>query len=231
MFSRERGSQDGKSGVRRSAGHRRAGYVPRRGRPSLRQVAAIRRVILSTAKSLFLSQGFAKTSMSEVAATAGISKNTLYSRYPTKTDLFEAITSDRLDARMLGGCGEPQVQGDIAKKMLARALGMLDAMRSPRHQAFDRLVLSESAQFPRIAKSYYEKGHCETVAALARELAAAGRTNGDPTRDCEAVATIFASALLSWFRTEVLVRTVSQEEGRAFCIRLVELFLRGRDAW
>ena len=205
--------------------------MPRRGRPTPRQVAAIRRVILSTAKSLFLSQGFAKTSMSEVAATAGISKGTLYSRYPTKAALFEAITADRLDACRMIGRRERQVQGDIAKKMLACALGMLEAMRSPQIQAFDRLILSESAQFPEIAKAYYEKGHRETVAALANELAAVGRTNGDPTEDAEAVAMIFASALLSWVRAEVLVRNVSQEEGRAFCIRLVELFLRGRDAW
>ena len=169
--------------------------------------------------------------MSEVAASAGISKGTLYSRYPTKAALFEAITSDRLGAHRVMGRGEPQVQGDIANRMMARALGMLEAMRSPQIQAFDRLILSESAQFPEIAKAYYEKGHCETVAALANELAAVGRTNGDPTEGAEAVATIFASALLSWFRTEVLVRNVSQEEGRAFCFRLVELFLRGRDAW
>jgi TetR/AcrR family transcriptional repressor of mexJK operon len=205
--------------------------VPRRGRPNPRQVAAIRRVILSTARSLFLSRGFAKTSMSEIATTAGISKGTLYSRYPTKAALFEAITSDRLDACRVIGRGEPQVKGDIAKKMLARALGMLEVMRSPQIQAFDRLILSESVQFPEIAKAYYEKGHCETVAALAEELAAVGRTNGDPTEDAEAVATIFASTLISWFRTEVMVRNVSQEEGRAFCYRLVELFLRGRDAW
>lgn len=205
--------------------------MPRRGRPTRRQVAAIRRVILSTAQSLFLSQGFAKTSMAAVAATAGISKSTLYSRYATKADLFEAITSNRLDACMLRGRGEPHAQGDIAKKMLARALSMLEAMRSPEVQAFDRLILSESAQFPKIAKAYFEKGHCNTIAALAGELAAVGRTNGDPAADSEAVATIFASALLSWFRAEVMVRHVSQEESRAFCFRLIELFLRGRDAW
>ena len=205
--------------------------MPRRGRPTRQQVAAIGRVILSTAESFFLSRGFAKTSMEAVAASAGVSSATLYSRYRTKADLFEAITSHRLDAHVTIGRDEPEVHGDIAQKMRARALRMLEAMRSPKIQAFDRLIMSESARFPKIAKAFHEKVHCKNVAALAGELAAVGRTNGDPTEASEVIATMFASALLCWFRTEVMVRDVSQEEGREFCFRLVELFLRGRDAW
>ena len=209
----------------------RAGYVPRRGRPTQQQIVAIERAILSTGESFFLSRGFAKTSMKAVAAAAGVCTSTLYSRYPTKAELFEAITSHRLDAFMLAGSNQPEIQGDIAKKMTARALRMLQAMRSAEIQAFDRLITSESARFPKIAKAFYEKVHCRNVAALAGEMAALRRANGDPTEASEAIASMFASVLLSWFRTEVMVRDVSQEECRAFCFRLVELFLCGRDAW
>src|SRR5664279_4747302 len=50
-----------------------------------------RQHIVETAMDVFLANGFADTTMDEIARTARISKHTLYSHFRDKADLFEAV--------------------------------------------------------------------------------------------------------------------------------------------
>ncbi len=65
--------------------------VKLRGRPRKEQEAVIDADILGSAISLFGEMGFGGTSMEAVAARGGISKRTLYMRYPDKKALFKAV--------------------------------------------------------------------------------------------------------------------------------------------
>src|SRR4051812_4925326 len=57
---------------------------------------AKRRQILEGARSVFLSQGFDRASMDEIARAAGVSKGTLYVYFSNKQRLFEdLIIEDR----------------------------------------------------------------------------------------------------------------------------------------
>lgn len=47
--------------------------------------------ILVAATTLFMEQGFARTTMDQVSALSQAGKSTLYGRYPTKEDLFSAV--------------------------------------------------------------------------------------------------------------------------------------------
>ena len=58
------------------------------GRP--RDPERMRRVIEAAAQQ-FLEQGFERTSMEAVAKASGVSKMTIYSYFPTKSALFEAV--------------------------------------------------------------------------------------------------------------------------------------------
>lgn len=58
----------------------------------------IRRRILNVAEQQFAQHGFAKTSMREVAAQAGIAVGNLYHYFPGKDDLFRALLSPVLTA-------------------------------------------------------------------------------------------------------------------------------------
>ena len=70
-----------------------------------------RRAILDAAMRLFDSQGYAATTMEEVAARAGMSKGSIYNYFKSKHDLFnqlfgEATSADEAEAdRLLGGDG------------------------------------------------------------------------------------------------------------------------------
>ena len=55
---------------------------------------AKRRAILDVASEVFLAQGYAATSMSEIAARLGGSKGTLYNYFRSKEELFSAFIVD-----------------------------------------------------------------------------------------------------------------------------------------
>ena len=53
--------------------------------------------ILQAASDLFVEKG-AGASMTEIARRAGVSKQTLYNRFPTKLDIARALAARRSDA-------------------------------------------------------------------------------------------------------------------------------------
>ena len=57
--------------------------------------------ILTAALSVFGSMGFKKTTLSKVAATAGLSRPTLYTRYKDKTELFRAVVEQAYDETLI----------------------------------------------------------------------------------------------------------------------------------
>jgi AcrR family transcriptional regulator len=54
--------------------------------------------IVAAAEELFAAQGFAKTTVDEIAAAAGVSKGLLYSHYVSKEELLSAVWSRQVDA-------------------------------------------------------------------------------------------------------------------------------------
>jgi len=57
-----------------------------------------RRAILEAATEAFLRNGFRGTSMDEIAATAGVSKQTVYKQFTDKQRLFQEIVTTTVDA-------------------------------------------------------------------------------------------------------------------------------------
>lgn len=65
------------------------------GRPRKADQASITDVIVAAAVQLFGDQGFAATTMEQVAHTAKVGKDTLYRRYASKDELFQAVVASR----------------------------------------------------------------------------------------------------------------------------------------
>jgi TetR/AcrR family transcriptional regulator of autoinduction and epiphytic fitness len=53
-----------------------------------------RAAILEAATELFLAEGYDGASLAKIATTAGVSTATLFKRFPTKADLFDAIVTE-----------------------------------------------------------------------------------------------------------------------------------------
>jgi AcrR family transcriptional regulator len=139
-----------------------------------------RRAIVEAATAVFLRHGYRGSSMDEIAARAGVSKQTVYKHFAGKQRLFAEIVSDTVDevsepvhAEVL----ELSDSGDLEADLRDFARRQLTAVMQPRLLALRRLVIGEAGRFPELGRIFYERGPGRSVAALAdafERLAARG---------------------------------------------------------
>lgn len=135
--------------------------------------SAKRAAILNAAQTCFLEHGYASTSMDMVAARAGVSKATIYAHFQGKDDLFGAIIGRRCDdeADGLGAVGlDETMSARAALTVMARHLmGML---LRPEVLGIYRMVVSEAARHPDLARVFYDAGPMRGKARMADCLTA-----------------------------------------------------------
>src|SRR3712207_7334480 len=65
------------------------------GRPTKEQAAALDDLVLDGARSIFCQKGVSHSSLEEIASHLGVSKHTIYRRFPNKTALLDAVVQRR----------------------------------------------------------------------------------------------------------------------------------------
>jgi len=129
-----------------------------------------RRAIIEAAITVFLQKGYKGASVDEIAALAGVSKQTMYRYFDDKEALFSEIVLGTIDQigepfyEAIVSLQEPEdLEGDLRE--LARRLVAI--VMQPRLLQLRRLVIGEAARFPELGRAYYERGPGQTIAALA----------------------------------------------------------------
>jgi len=87
-----------------------------------------REQILTMATAAFAAQGFAATSVDDVAEAAGISRAILYRHFESKADLYRAVIS-RARGRLAAVVGEPDYDASIIDALLQGAAQDPDGFR------------------------------------------------------------------------------------------------------
>ena len=111
----------------------------------------LERTILDTARAIFETYGVRRANIEDVAARAGVSRSTVYRRFPTKDDLLEQVVRREAELffatldRATAGC-DPQ-QAVIE----AFALGVRLVQDSP---LYSRIVESEPELFGMFSRSH-----------------------------------------------------------------------------
>ncbi|GIU46032.1 TetR family transcriptional regulator [Shewanella sairae] len=138
--------------------------------PSMSRSEQKREQILQAAKELFCEQGFPNTSMDEVAKLAGVSKQTVYSHFGCKDDLFVASIESKC---LVHGVNQELLSDpltpEVSLALFAKHFG--EVITSPEAVTVFKACVSQSDSHPKISELFYSAGPKHILGLLAEYLA------------------------------------------------------------
>ena len=141
-----------------------------------------RAAIVAAARTLFFANGLEATTIEEIAAAAQVSKVTIYAHFGDKETLLEAVIraeASRVEQSLL----RPSARGTSLRDTLDDfGDALLALLTAPDMEACDRLLATEAARLPALARRFYEAGPGYVHRQLAGVIAAAIK-RGEITRD------------------------------------------------
>lgn len=184
-----------------------------------------------------MAQGYARTTMDDIARRAGLTKRTLYNNYPDKEALFRLIVADviavaesfarELRAELASGI----TAANLREKLHGVAARMATSIvRSP-VIALRRFLVGESRLFPELAREYFDRAPGQVLGVLAESferLRRAGVLRVAPSLDARRAAAQFAYLVVgeTLDRAMLTGQLPNEDEVRACAHDGVETFLR-----
>ncbi len=147
-----------------------------------------RKAFVDAAREGFFANGYAGTTMSSIASRVGGSKTTLWSYFPSKEALFEAVVDDIVDQYGTALQIELPLDEDVVAVLRRFAETLLGTLMSDPLLSLYQLVVGEARRFPHLAETFYERGPRRGKARLAvwmgEKMARGELRSGDPLRAC-----------------------------------------------
>ena len=126
--------------------------------------------ILAAGRELFLNNGYQGTSMDQVAASAAVSKQTVYKHFGEKRELLFAIVTAAVDtpvASIRNRIAALPDTSDLRADLLSLADEYVRTVLAEPVVQLRRLVIGEANRLPELAKLYYDRAPTPTLGALA----------------------------------------------------------------
>ena len=154
--------------------------------------------LTAAALALFVEKGFAATRLDDVASHAGVSKGTLYLYFDSKEDLFKAVIAEGIVPRIAEAV---QYIGGFEGTCVALLRQLIEnwwaQIGSTPLAGVAKLIISESRNFPEVAR-YYQESVILPIRALLRTVLERGMAAGEfREMDAEAVIDVIISPLLA----------------------------------
>ena len=127
---------------------------------------AKREAILEAAKTLFLSLGYANTSMDAVAAAAGVSKLTVYSHFTDKQTLFCSAVMATCQVQLPDLLFEYPEGVPVEEVLLTIARNFQALISSDEAVKLSRLIMAQGSLDPSFGEYFYEAGPKRVLAGM-----------------------------------------------------------------
>ena len=139
-----------------------------------RRSPAKHRAIMAAAASVFVREGFDRTSVDAVAAEARVSKRTIYNHFHDKESLFISViraTLGSVTAEFAAALDDTIGESDdLERDFAALARRWVRLFLREDAAALRRLILAEAAHHPEIFHVWVEAGALQSIDQLARVL-------------------------------------------------------------
>ncbi|HMO68178.1 MAG TPA: TetR/AcrR family transcriptional regulator [Novosphingobium sp.] len=198
---------------------------PRAGRPTREQAQARLDQLLDTALDHFLAKGFELATIEAIASEVGMTKRTVYARFPDKVALFRAalgLAADRyaVTPAEIAACET----GDLEQTLRNLAFLRIDKVATPNGVRLQRILQTESYRFPDLNDFAFEHGAKETLlylaALLMRETARGRLAVGDPARAAGVFMAMVVSTPVRFILAGQPMPRGEMEDLVAFSVRL-----------
>lgn len=117
-----------------------------------------REKIIDAAERLFIVNGFAATSMEDVARAASASKRTIYARFGSKEDLFSSVMLAACRGVQGPALDAPEADASLEDALRAAGRATLYRVLQPRGMAVLQVAIGAKNTMPQIMKIYWENG-------------------------------------------------------------------------
>ena len=125
----------------------------RRGRPTQAEAKKLHQKLRKAAVATFVKYGYDGTTMEAIARAAGITRRTLYARYPDKRAVFVDVIPWAFTRRTEREESYDLDEGDLRSSLVAVGRAGLARAIDPDIVRLTRIAMSESARFPEFAIS------------------------------------------------------------------------------
>lgn len=199
------------------------------GRPRAGTAQERHTLLLEQALTLFMTEGFARTSMARIAATCGVSTRTIYARFSNKDALLVAAlrhmveqdVSAMVNLEHLAEQSLEQVLTNVGRFMLKRVL-------EPRMLSFYRIGVAEVAHLPELSRAVKAVGPERIQQMLAEVFSFYAARGALPAQHFMRAAESYCELLIAAPRRKALFGLLEEDwDSEAHLAFVVQLFLKG----
>ncbi len=188
-----------------------------------------REAILEAAVRNFLTRGYGRTSMEQVAKSAEVGRRTVYNQFESKKALFDATVTRLWKQNPIADIVNHIDKTGPPEEGLTQIGNSIAEFWVPEESvAFLRMIIAESNQFPELIQIFTNTGRDPARRAIAsyfQELTNSGRLNVlDPSYATSQFVDLILGPL-TWFRILGALAAPSKQRRRHVVSETVKMFL------
>lgn len=161
--------------------------------------------IIKAAGRLFLKHGYTHTSMDDVAAKAGVSKQTVYSYFTSKELLFRRLIEELCNLHTPPESMIANSRLSCDQTLLKFGYGFMGTISSPTGIGVHRVVMAESPQHPRVAEIFFQSGPEKMQSMLENYLRKQVDAGRFKINNIERAASHFFSMIKGWHQMRMVL--------------------------
>lgn len=188
-----------------------------------------RKQILDAATMLFTEQGYSATSMDLIAKNANVSKQTVYSHFGNKDELFAASIKQKCDSYHMTEFSVTSTS-EPAEILLILAKRFLAMLTSKEALAIHKICAYESKSHPQLSELFYQEGPeriTDEVAKLMAEFHDKQQLN-IPEPKFAALQFLNLTKGECWMRVEFNTKKqISEAEVDSYLKSSIAMFIKG----
>ena len=129
-----------------------------------------RRQILDGALAVFMTQGFDAASMNDIAATANVSKGTLYVYFEDKEHLFVALLEREREVQKAAAFAALDEEPDLVRGLTHFGERLMRLLVAEFAISAHRVVIGVAERMPDLGREFYENGPMQGARRIASYL-------------------------------------------------------------